>query len=98
MLQSLLKTGAARRLAPCCRLAPCRRLASCRSGNVSTMTALLLPVGIALAAVSVDAASLYLERRETQNLTDLAAITAAANIDRAELAAKTVFMDNGVTG
>lgn len=97
MLQSLLKTGAARRLAPCCRLAPCRRLASCRSGNVSTMTALLLPVGIALAAVSVDAASLYLERRETQNLTDLAAITAAANIDRAELAAKTVFMDNGVT-
>jgi len=60
------------------------------------MTALFLPVGIALAAVSVDAASLYLEQRETQGLTDLAAITAAANIDKAELAAKTVFQDNGV--
>jgi uncharacterized membrane protein len=73
-----------------------RRLAGDRHGNFATMTALTAPVLLALSALVVDEAQLYFERRETQELVDLAAITAAANIDKAERAAKTVFNDNGI--
>src|ERR671910_2335604 len=71
-----------------------RRLLGDVSGNVAIMGALLLPIGIAAAAFAVDEGSLYLERREAQSITDLAAITAAANIDRAETAVLTTFQDN----
>src|SRR5688572_6724299 len=71
-----------------------RRLLGNVSGNVAIMGALLLPVGIAAAAFAVDEGSLYLERREAQSITDLAAIVAAANIDRAETAVLTTFEDN----
>jgi uncharacterized membrane protein len=71
-----------------------RRLLGDVSGNVAIMGALLLPIGIAAAAFAVDEGSLYLERREAQSITDLAAITAAANIDRAETAVLTTFEDN----
>lgn len=64
------------------------------SGNVAIMGAALLPVGIAAAALAVDEGSLYLERREAQAITDLAAIVAAANIDKAEIAALGIFKDN----
>ncbi len=64
------------------------------SGNVAILGAVLLPVGIAAAALAVDEGSLYLERREAQSITDLAAIVAAANIDRAELAVLTTFREN----
>jgi uncharacterized membrane protein len=68
------------------------------SGNVATLTALLMPAALILAAFAVDEGSLYLERRQLQNLTDLAAIAAAANIDEPGKAAKALFEANGVTG
>lgn len=75
-------------------LSPATRLLGNVSGNVAIMGALLLPVGIAAAAFAVDEGSLYLERREAQSVTDLAAITAAANIDQAEAVVLTTFEDN----
>jgi uncharacterized membrane protein len=71
-----------------------RRLLGDVSGNIAIMGAFLLPIGIAAAAFAVDEGSLYLERREAQSITDLAAIVAAANIDRAETAVLTTFEDN----
>lgn len=67
-----------------------------KRANFAVMTALAAPVAIVLTAFAVDEGSLYTERREAQALTDLAAITAAANIDRAEAAALTTFRDNGM--
>ncbi|MBN9076877.1 MAG: hypothetical protein J0H84_11705 [Rhizobiales bacterium] len=65
------------------------------SGNVATLTALLMPAALTLAAFAVDQGSLYLERRHLQNLTDLAAIAAAANISQPGKAAKALFEANG---
>lgn len=67
-------------------------------GNISTLFALILPVGLALAAIAVDAGSLYLERREAQSITDLAAIYGAANIGNAEAAVLATLGDNGQQG
>jgi len=60
------------------------------------MTALTMPAALVLAAVAVDEASLYAEKREAQSLVDIAAITAAANLSKAETAVTTTFRDNGV--
>jgi len=65
------------------------------TGNLATLTALLTPAMLLLAAFAVDEGSLYLEQREAQGLTDLAAITAAAHIDDAGKAASRAFFDNG---
>jgi uncharacterized membrane protein len=62
---------------------------------VATLTALLMPAALTLAAFAVDQGSLYLERRHLQNLTDLAAIAAAANISQPGKAAKALFEANG---
>lgn len=67
-----------------------------RGGNFATLTALSVPVVLAAAAVTIDAASLYGQRRDTQGLADLAAIAAAANIGSAEQAAVAVLRDNGI--
>ncbi|MEO3998497.1 pilus assembly protein TadG-related protein [Mesorhizobium sp. CAU 1732] len=61
------------------------------------MTAIIMPVAITLAAFAVDAGSLYVEKRRAQGLADLAAITAAANIDKAAEAALIAMHDNGAT-
>ncbi|TAN13478.1 MAG: hypothetical protein EPN45_04500 [Rhizobiaceae bacterium] len=65
------------------------------AGNLATLTALLTPAMLLLAAFAVDEGSLYLEQRDAQGLTDLAAITAAAHIDDAGKAASRAFFDNG---
>jgi uncharacterized membrane protein len=65
-----------------------------RSGNIATLAALTLPIGLAAAALAVDEGSLYVERREAQSLTDLAAIYGAANIGKAETAVLAAFGDN----
>jgi uncharacterized membrane protein len=67
-----------------------------RRANFAVMTALSVPFAVCLAAVAIDEGSLYTERREVQALADLAAITAAANIDKAETAAGTALRDNGL--
>lgn len=72
------------------------RLARDRRGNFATMTALVSPVLIVVAALGVDAGSFFVERRSAQNLTDLAAMTAARAPARAAQAAEAVFADNGL--
>jgi uncharacterized membrane protein len=74
-----------------------RRALRSTSGNVATLTALLMPAALTLAAFAVDQGSLYLERRQLQNLTDLAAIAAAASIDEPGEAAQALFQANGIT-
>ena len=73
-----------------------RRFKRENAGHIAMMTAMAAPMGIALAAVAVDTASLHLEKRRAQGLADLAAITAAANLDKAEEAVRLVFADNGI--
>lgn len=73
-----------------------RRLLSDQRANFAVMTALSAPFAIALSAVAVDQGSLYTERRSAQALTDLAAITAAANLDKANAAVLLTLKDNGV--
>ncbi|MRX34876.1 hypothetical protein GJR93_17840 [Aminobacter sp. MDW-2] len=65
-----------------------------RKGNMATMFALSLPIGLATAALAVDEGSLYVERREAQSITDLAAIYAAGNIAKADAAVLKVFNNN----
>jgi len=72
-----------------------KRFLRSRIGNLATLTALLSPAMLLLAAFAIDEGSLYVEQREAQGLTDLAAITAAAHIDDAEEAASQTFFDNG---
>lgn len=66
-----------------------------RSGNVAIMGAIAMPVLITAAAFAVDHGSLYFERREAQSITDLAAISAAADIASAGEVALATFRDNG---
>lgn len=72
------------------------RLLHDRAGNIATMTALMAPAGLVLAAIAIDFGSLYTQRRELQSFADLAAITAAANLANAETAVATTLRDNGV--
>jgi uncharacterized membrane protein len=60
------------------------------------LTALTMPVAIVLASIAVDEGALHAQRREAQSLVDLAAITAAANLDRMETAVLTTLQDNGM--
>lgn len=74
-----------------------RRLMADRRANFAVMTALCAPVAVALTAFAVDEGSLYNERRAAQSIVDLAAITAAANLNNAEQAVLTTLKDNGIT-
>ena len=67
-----------------------------RQANIAVMTALSAPVALALAAVAIDEASIYTERREAQAMVDLAAITAASNITNVNTAVVTTLTDNGM--
>lgn len=66
-------------------------------GNIAVMGGVFLTAAVPLTALSVDVGALYLERRGMQELADLAAISAAASIDRAEEAARTFLADNGIS-
>lgn len=71
-----------------------RRRFSDEGGNVAFLAALVLPIGLGVAGLAVDVGALFLERREAQSLTDLAAIYAAGNISSAETAAIALFHAN----
>ncbi|WP_425374563.1 pilus assembly protein TadG-related protein [Mesorhizobium waimense] len=71
------------------------RLIADRRANFAIMTAVSAPVALALAAFAIDEGALFNERRAAQSIVDLAAITAAANINNAELAVLTTLKDNG---
>ncbi|WP_245319297.1 pilus assembly protein TadG-related protein [Mesorhizobium temperatum] len=66
--------------------------------NFTVMTALCAPFALALAAFAIDEGSIYVERREAQSLVDLAAITAASNINNIEAAVVATLGDNGMPG
>ncbi|CCV12527.1 pilus assembly protein TadG-related protein [Mesorhizobium sp. STM 4661] len=66
--------------------------------NFTIMTALSAPVALAAAAFAIDEGSIYVERREAQAMTDLAAITAASNMNNIEAAVVTTLGDNGMPG
>ena len=65
-------------------------------GNIAVMAAVTLPALVMFAAFGVDEGSLYYERRNLQGATDIAAIVAAANIQKAEQAAHMALAANGV--
>ncbi|MDZ5698108.1 pilus assembly protein TadG-related protein [Chelativorans sp. M5D2P16] len=69
-----------------------------RGGSIAVMSALMMTLVFMAAAIAIDFGSLYFERREAQALTDLAAITAAGNLDKAEAAAVLAMNDNGQDG
>lgn len=72
------------------------RFRRCESGNVAILTGVLLPCLVAVAAFAIDAGMLYVERREAQGAADLAAIAAAADMDRAEAAARATLNANAI--
>lgn len=76
---------------------PCN-FAKDRSGNFGVISALLLPLGLSLAAIAVDHGALYFEKRETQTIADLTAIAAAARIGDAQATALAMLADNGLAG
>lgn len=75
----------------------CGRFGSDRVANFAVITALSAPIAIALAAFAIDEGSLFTERREVQSLVDLAAISAAANLDNVEAAVLATLRDNGLS-
>ncbi len=75
----------------------CRRLLRERRANFAIMTALTAPVALTLTAFAVDQGALFNERRAAQSIVDLAAISAAANINNAQAAVLTTLSDNGIT-
>lgn len=73
-----------------------RRFLSSTGANVATMAAIVAPLAISVGALAVDEASLYVERREAQSVTDLAAIAATQKIGEAEDVARATFSENGL--
>lgn len=75
-----------------------RTLRSDERGSIAVIAAAVLPVSIAAAALAVDMGSLYLERRTAQGAVDLAALAAAADMERANAAAAATMAANGIDG
>lgn len=69
-----------------------------QSGNIAILFAVGFAVSAMVAAVAVDGAALYHERRSIQNAVDLAAIAAAADPDNARAIATAVLAEAGLTG
>lgn len=72
----------------------CRRFARTEAGGVATMVAAAGALLCVLAAIVVDLAGLALAGRSLQGAADLAALSAAANLERAHLAAETTARAN----
>ncbi|MDX2308943.1 MAG: TadG family pilus assembly protein [Hyphomicrobium sp.] len=67
-----------------------------RSGTIAIISATAIASMMAVAALAVDIGSLYLERRQAQGAVDLAAMAAAADVNRAETAARATLEANGL--
>jgi uncharacterized membrane protein len=67
-----------------------------RDGNFSTLTAITLPVLLLGAGLTLNTGTLFLQKRHQQAITDLAAMTAAAHLVKADQAALVTFTDNGL--
>ena len=66
------------------------------SGNVAVLGACFALVAAALTAIVTDWGSMYLERRDQQGVTDLAALIAARNLATPDVAANSVVTANGI--
>lgn len=66
-----------------------------KRGNISIMAAGASVMIIGLASLAVDWGSLTLEHRRAQGLTDLTAMSAAANLDNHEAIIRAMLADNG---
>ncbi|TCS16532.1 pilus assembly protein TadG-related protein [Caulobacter sp. BK020] len=66
-----------------------------RRGGVAVITAMSLTLILALAGLAVDMGWVYLQSRRLQGVADLAAITAANDIGRAQIAAQATVTANG---
>ncbi len=73
------------------------RLARNEQGGIAIFAGLCLSIMLGCAALAVDLASMYLERRTLQGVADLAAINAAAFPDEPEAAANATLVANGTT-
>lgn len=73
-----------------------RRFADDTDGNIAILFAILFGVMSIAAAMAVDSAALYLERRKIQGAVDLAAISAARNPSDAFNIAAEVIRDQGL--
>ena len=73
-----------------------QRFLRSQEGTIAITAALFMACTIAIAALAVDAASLYVERRRDQGAVDLAAMAAAANIQNAEQAVWSTLKANGI--
>ncbi|MBS9719823.1 hypothetical protein JYU29_03875 [Tianweitania sp. BSSL-BM11] len=69
-----------------------------QDGNFSTLTAIVFPVLLLGVGLTLNAGTLFLQKRNQQAVTDLAAITAAAHLAKSGEAAMMTFADNGITG
>jgi len=72
------------------------RFLRARGGNLATMAALVSPLFLAVAAFCVDTSSLFLERRQLQNMADLAAVAGASSLSQADDAVLRQLRANGV--
>lgn len=72
------------------------RFASDSSGNIAILFAILFGTMSIAAALAVDSATLYLEKRKIQGAVDLAAISAAGNPGNAFAIAAQVIRDQGL--
>jgi len=78
------------------RTAKLERFGTDGRGNAAILSAFVLSIAITATAFAVDIGSLYLERREAQGAADLAAMAAAADIDRADEVAALTIKANGI--
>lgn len=65
-----------------------------RRGAISVMTAVSMTMVLALAALAVDVGSVFLQSRRLQGVADLAALSAANDIGRAQVAAEATAAAN----
>jgi uncharacterized membrane protein len=66
----------------------------CR-GNVAVTTAVFAPVAAMMAALAIDTGAIATQKRALQGHADMAALVAAANLQKAEGAARAYLSDNG---
>ena len=65
-------------------------------GGIAIIASAFFMVGIACSALAIDVGSLYLEKRNAQSITDLAAMAAAGDLAHAEAAARATLVANKI--
>lgn len=73
-----------------------RRFCADQRGNMAMLFSATSVLGLVCCALAVDEASLYLDRRQSQSATDLAALTAVRNPANGFAIARQVLIDAGV--